>query len=408
MASPSSSSIVRLLEGLKVAKHLEKGQPGFSAAFGFTYDQLSKLLQLLPTTTTSTTTEDHKNDTTSTTSSSKHINFDETSNTLTVKLPVTKDKLLIPGGRSSISLSTYLAIIDDATTWCLVLSDRNKRGRAGVSVSLSASWCSSPSPATTTTTAFDHDASDAVDEKDDDDNADTSSSYPIVVRAKTRKIGRNLGFVEAEIVEDESSTGDDHVVCIASHIKYLPMGIVGDFLQSSYGWNLTKWLYNGSADGGGYDDDKHHDSAVPSPSPPIPRMDSLFDSLQFQSDNSATFQVTPSHASLGGPIHGGCQAILHELVATEYVKRKFPADTSYHLSSMTVDYLARPSSKEVQLKVVEMQPPTATDLIQYYDNDCFPVRVQLLCSGKVISEGLLHFTKSLSATTTPLVLQSKL
>ena len=374
MMQSSSSSIGRLLERMKIVSQMER-VPGFSSCLGVTYDHYRRYGQR----------SDEK------TSNNRKVHFDG-SKTLTMRLPV--PPLTAGCNTKKAQLSTYLAIVDDVTTWALVLADPG-RCRAGVSVSLSATWVGQEqekekeqAPASSITT-------NTHDDDDDDDDSDRAEQavQVIDVKATVKKIGNNLGFVDAEIFSVESDTknnGQQQAICIASHVKYLPAGIVMDFLQSRYGWNITKMVYSGG-------ENRRRSADARS---------SLFESFKYEPENDrATFHVSTIHSSLGGPIHGGCQAMLMEMAATEYVARQTAkSEEAYHLSSMNVNYLSRPSPKEVTLQVLD-------DTVQLSSAgkqapSCFPVRVQLLCDGNLKSEGLLTFAKKPRETSSlPLPIQ---
>lgn len=267
--------------------------------------------------------------------SASQVSFDSDKQNLTFRLPLTQ-RIRLPK-QQSVALSTYLAIIDDVTTWALVLGDP-KRSRAGVSISLRGEWAKNG-----------HCPSEEVD-----------------ISTSISKIGRNIGFVRAEV--RDTATG--HPICFASHIKYLPMGAFVDLMLSSYGWNATK-LYT-----------EHVLSSNPNTGDPPPLAD-LFESLQFVSDNRATFERSSIHASLGGPIHGGCQAVLMELVASEVAKRELGA-SAVRLDSMHVEYISAPSSKTIEVDVQVDSIDEAKSSITF--------RVQLLGGGKTKSEGTLRFS----------------
>ena len=252
---------------------------------------------------------------------------------LTVRLPLTSEKLLPL--RKSVSLSTYLALIDDITTWALVLGDPN-RSRPGKSLSMRAEWGLSSTP------------KDEVD-----------------IVAKVKKIGRNVGFTGAE-VRDAGG-----VVCCASHIKYLPMGFTTDMALSSYGWKAAT-LYSEYV-------------LSPKSLDNIPLLSEIFDSLTFVSDMKATFEPSPIHASLGGPIHGGCQAILMELVATQVAKREL-ATNAVELDAIHVEYMSPPSSRTVELQVNVLPHSESSTMIN--------LNVRLLGEdGRTKSEGVLRYSK---------------
>jgi acyl-coenzyme A thioesterase PaaI-like protein len=268
-------------------------------------------------------------------SANENVSFDKEHN-LTFRLPLTK-RIQLPRLEQPVALSTYLAIIDDVTTWALVLGDL-QHSRPGVSVSLRAEW----GPA-----ASRHQLGDQVD-----------------VVTSVSKIGRNLGFVRAEV--RDVTTGD--IVCSASHIKYLSLGIVVDFMLSSYGWNTSKFLT---------------DKLMPSSETEAPPLIDLFDSLKFESDNRATFEPSLVHASSGGPIHGGCQAVLMQMVATRLAQREL-GSSSVRLDSIAIDYMASPKAKITKIDVQTLPKADGDSSVS--------LRVQLIGGGRLNSDGLLRFS----------------
>lgn len=334
--SSKVSSVKHLRDLLPVLSRLEKPPGGFSSALGL----------VLP----SHFFDDDQN-----------VSFDKATSTLQVRLPLlTKDRLL--PNQSLVSLSTYLAMMDDVTTWALPLTDPN-RNRMGVSVNLHAEW--GPGFAK------------------DDGGVGRKPGDQVNLIASVKKVGRNLGFVHAQV--RDSSSGD--LICFGKHVKYLPMGMLTDFLLSSTGFPLLK-LY--AEHGRPQKPESDHSDAA---------LFSLFDSLQFEknkdTDNStfttATFAPSNIHASLGGPIHGGCQAILMELVATEAVQR---IDKSLQLYSVSVEYISSPSKKSADLHVDFLLPPN-----EWHQHQIIPVRVQLLGKEMLKSEGLLRFVRAGKMTT---------
>ncbi|GKY92803.1 hypothetical protein MPSEU_000250000 [Mayamaea pseudoterrestris] len=298
-------TVSRLINVLKVASKMEKA-PGFANYLGLTPEFYSKL-------------------------SPEELSFDK--DTFHVRMPISP-QIFLPQ-RNATSLSTYLAIIDETTTWAFVLADK-ERGRAGVSVSLDASW----GPAA-------HLPTDSVD-----------------VSAKITKVGRNLGFVQSEITD--TRTGE--LVCHGSHIKFLPMGQLMDFMTSRRGSHIAQW---------------YADNFLAAAQPHDPRpLATLFESFQMVSDTRATFRVGPEHASLGGPIHGGCQAVLIEMAATETITKLHPTMAAT-LDSIHVEYLSSPSQHEAEL-LVQVLPMSAQSPI-------ITVKVDLVSKGRTSSVGTLHF-----------------
>lgn len=295
----------KFLDVLKLIHKLEPS-PGFSHALGTTFHDL-----LL--------------------SSSSSIEVEDEGSIVRVKLPVTKALCL--HGSTSAALSTYMAIMDDLTTYSLMTVDG---GRPGVSVSMNmeAAGPSFPQAA-------------AVDW--------------VSITARTRKVGRNLGFTSAEI-RDVST---NRMICHGSHIKFLPMGFVADYLLQ-YGWPIIQWWYD-----------------LPNYQPSPPRKKEEFMLAQAMAPFDATtgsFRVAPHHASLGGPVHGGCQAVLMELAASSVAESALPGS---YLQSISIEYLAKPNSKQVDTQV----------RIMHQETNLLTLQVTLLCEGKVKAEGILKYMK---------------
>lgn len=307
MAMSRTKDINKLFDFLKLVSRIEK-KPGFSSLLGLSHSRLSLL-------------------------SPDQITFENKD--LTLQLPL--DTHLHLPHQKIVSLSTYLSIIDDTTTWALVLSDP-ARSRAGVSVSLQLEC----GPA-------------------------ASKCRPgdlVNVISRTSKIGRKIGFAEAEVRDAKSN----ELICFGTHVKYLPMGYLADFALSSYGWPLLMMYtdYVSSAEEDEKEDFLFEDG---------------FGSFQMEENgNRGTFVASRCHSSLGGPLHGGCQAVLMELAATRVAERELGASL-VSLEYISVDYLSPPNSKDVSL---EVEPITQC-------NAGMTVRVKLMTKGRCKSVGILRF-----------------
>ena len=292
----------KFLDVLKLIHKMEPS-PGFSQVLGTTFHDLS----------------------------SASIQVQDKGSFLRVELPVTK--ALSISGDAGVALSTYMAILDDLTTYSLMTVDG---GRPGVSVSMNME-AAGPSFSV------------------------TSETQRVAITARTRKVGRNLGFTSAEIRDATT----DRMICHGSHIKFLPMGFLADTLLQ-YGWPVLQWWYDLPS--------------VTPPSSPQSNRSTLKDVMSTFDATTGTFRVAPHHASLGGPIHGGCQAVLMELAATSVAESTFPG---CYLQSISVEYLAKPTCKQVdtQVRVVHQELHLLT------------LQVTLLCEGKAKAEGILKYIK---------------
>jgi hypothetical protein len=271
-------------------------------------------------------------------------------------------KVQIPCCSSSFLLSEYLAQIDEVTTWELVLND-DKRNRAGVSVQLHAQW----------TTNYDHiQKHPDKNEEEDPSNIrdwdrrpdDRRGAMFVELIPNVIKIGRNIALVDAQVVavttpasgaiENNNDHQSRHQILSASHIKYMPMGFVTD-------WALRHWkllqLYSQycMSSGAAVVAARNHKTrtdllqCLEYPSHPP---DATTTTTTTTTSTKAIFHILPWHASLGGPIHGGCQAILMELVAhqamttavttTNHWRESGNNTVALQLDAMTVDYLSPP------------------------------------------------------------------
>lgn len=308
----SSRRLVRKLHEFVKMQGRVEGTPGFSSALGLSHDLLLN--------------------------SKESVTADESG--VTLRYQVTVDRLLPK--HDEISLSTYLAVIDDVTTWALVLGDE-KRSRPGKSISLSL-WAG---PSTT------------INGRRPGDEVDIVTTV--------QKIGNNIGFCNAQVVD----TASQELVCYASHIKYLSMGPLFDLALSSYGWKAAI-LYT--------------DRFLSPPPADEPSLTDLFDSLTFVSDTAATFNVQPVHASLGGPVHGGCQAVLMEMVASQVAKQKLNCE-KVALNSIQAEYMSPPRTKS---GVIEIQ----TEVVSYNGTrGDIDMRVMMVGDGRIKSEGILSFSR---------------
>lgn len=270
MAS-TRNHVRQLMEMLRVQALLEQKTktPAFSHALGLNYAQISES-QFVPV----------KED------SGNFYSFEYTvpsqlrlpsvhSETKTLTLNNSNSSDDDSTNNNPVSLSTLLAIIDEVTSWSSLIGD-SKRRRFGVSINLRAEWAKFPSP---------------------------SPIFPgqtIRINTTNSKIGKTIGFVRAEICD--SKTGER--LALGSHIKFLDMGPMMNFLLSF--WPLTKKVLTTLIP---YDVEMEKQSKTKYQLP------HLFQSLDLTKDQP-TFTPDKIHSSLGGPLHGGCQAVLHELVGS--------------------------------------------------------------------------------------------
>lgn len=329
--STRTTGIQKLLDFLKVADTFEK-LPGFSSLLGLSHSAVLA---------SSSPPHEHR------------LTCDGSNKPFVLKFHLSTHQLSLPK-KKSVALATYLAIIDDVTTWALVLSDPS-RGRPGVSVSLRAEW----GPGM------------------------LQCRHSVEIEAEVVKVGRNLGFAQAHVRDTTSG----ELVCFGSHVKYLPMGFLGDLALSSYGWPLLKM----------YTDYYASPSSEKTDKGKVPALSDVFDSFQVDLESSsASFIPSSIHASLGGPLHGGCQAILMELAATPIAKQQLQTlasvgaeDAHVRLDSLSVEYLSSPKSKNIELRVKPISKQSKHHLT---------LSVQLLSGGRLASKGVLQFIVAASAS----------
>eukprot|EP00977_Amphora_coffeiformis_P012856 scaffold3257_cov152-Amphora_coffeaeformis.AAC.5 len=181
-SSPPCPRIRKALDVLKFTDQLER-TPGFGNSIGFSFRHLSP----------------------------EQFRFDD--HALKIRLPLTesflwKDYASSQRQQSVGMLSTFAALVDEATTIALIVNDD---GRPGVTVLLSM------------------EAGPALH--------DLRVGEDIEITSIVQKKGQNMAFTKAEI--RLVSTG--RLVCWGSHIKFLNnLPRVGNLLLSSRGWPFLK------------------------------------------------------------------------------------------------------------------------------------------------------------------------
>jgi hypothetical protein len=333
----SLRSIVRLMELLKIQSQVEQA-PGFSSTLGLTLERISLIKDRVSFDKATQTLHVSKwtwpNDTLAdvsidTTRSQEGQGNDTASGKLTSRQSSSTSNTMVSSPKTW--LSTYAALTDDVTTWALMLADP-KRGRPGVSVSLRAAAGPALCDLSLNTRSDNVQPILQSTPTSLQSTSAASQSYPdlsLDITATVRKIGQNLGYCTAEIRahSDNASNNDnshDSLICTVSHVKYMnSMGKMADFLTSSTGWPLlVKYApYYRQIQTLG------KNQSVPPGLPydfnNIKSMQDLLDSLTFIDDNTASIVVSPHHASLGGPIHGGMQFVIMERVASVVAERYF-------------------------------------------------------------------------------------
>ena len=313
-------SIQRLLHLLNLKSRLGQQGPNFSHALGLTSERLFK----------------------------ENFAHNSTTKTLTYRYTVSSRLGLAPQD-TNVALSTYMAIMDDVTTWS-VLATKLKRPRPGVSVSLSAEW----GPGAT---------------------LGLEPGSVVDITATVTKTGQNLGFIQAEI--RDAKTGS--LVCFGSHTKYLSAG----------GWLLDNMALRnvGQAMVGFY---AKFFLSDPTPSIGSPMSD-LFLTLDFQTHTKARFIPSSKHANFFGDVHGGCQGMLMELVGRQVAMHSL-ATATVELESISLSYMDSASSVkneelEINATVLNLKLPHSCTLLLVVKKST----TEGGNDGKVVSEGKLTF-----------------
>lgn len=277
----------------------------------------------------------------------------------------------------TISLSTLLAILDDVTSWSTLLGDP-KRRRFGVSVNLRAEWAQQAS-------SFQH-------------SGLLHPGQTLHISTTNSKIGKNIAFIDAQVFDAQT----EDLVAFGSHIKYLDMGKLMNFVLSEQGWPMLERVVT-----------KMNESALATqllrnmlpyeksqqtiPTDHEYQLLHLFDSIKFQEESPttrATFQPEHFHASMGGRLHGGCQAILMELVGSYAAQHELDVP-NVMLEAMQIDYLSTPSSRShVDLIAETLSPNVISQEVPISSNQqkTLSVQTKIITRGKIVSKANLRFS----------------
>lgn len=229
------------------------------------------------------------------------IRWSEESSTLIMRRrDLTKQQLgTCHSSATGVPLSALLACMDEQSSLAFILADPNNR--SGVSVSLRMEWV----------------RPELIDGKD---------TIDVTFYSTLTKIGQRIGFCRAEVRTSETN----ELICWGSHIKYVSMGYWADMILSETMYPFMAWFM------------KRRRRAIHQDLPSM----TLEQSLEtFQYDPSlqqASIQVDVNrHASAGGNMHGGCQAVIHECSATSFVRDQWPSE-DFELETISIDYLSSP------------------------------------------------------------------
>ena len=283
---------------------------------------------------------------------------------LTYRLKV--DPALYVHKDPSISLGTYMSLMDSLTTLALVGSSSSTASglRPGVSVQLQAEL-----------------------------TASSSESLPthVDITSKVTKVGRSLAFLRADVRNVDTGK----MLCFGSHVKYLPSGSMWmDMGLSRWGWPWVRSFVL-----------KTRPEPVDSGGDNLRQV--ILPHLQHTATGRATFNVKTAHTNAFGGLYvsqnveqainfsshthtqdvgqGGCQAILMELVGETLAKEELKTPHVV-LEAMQVMYLS------VGKKQVEIVAETIST-----DSTSVFMRVLILSGakdGRLVSEGTLRWKSS--------------
>ena len=347
--STADKRIVRLLEYISLQEKTEES-PGFSSVLCLTAERLLPQQFFIEESTASSSTPDNHNN-------------NSASFSLTFRYTI-PSRIILSKTEATVTLSTYMGLVDEVTTWALLLAKPQRPNRSPASsVSLQAEW----GPAA---------------------HLGWFPGSIVDITSTITKTKKNLAFVRAEVRDKETGA----LICSASHTKYMPASKLFDGVLSPIG-NLWWKVYSR------YIPESTCQTSLD--------MTTMFDSLDFVSHTKAYFQVTSKHHNaLGvGPIHEGCLSILMELVGRQVAKHAMACGMAY-LDSLQTTYQSTPTNyMKVDAEVLTVQRNHSVSMrivitsVRDGDDD------KKKKKGVVISEATLNFldsleTKARQSTTT--------
>jgi hypothetical protein len=338
MSSSTAKPIPQLLEMLKMLALVEKrlNAPGFSHALKLDYASLSEQQFFL------TPAEDSGNSLIFKYKIPSHLTLPHYSSDT--------NKWTHSPDHATTSLSTLLAILDEVTTWSALVGDMARR-RFGVSVNFRTEWAK---PA-----------------------AALIPGQEVLIHTTNSKIGKNLVFLGAKVCDAHSC----ELIAFGSQVKYLDMGRL-NFALSRFGWPMTKLVLTSMIPYDPQEDKANGDQY---------QLRDLFGSLKITSLDNATFTPQKIHASLGGPLHGGCSAILMELVGSSVAQRELRS-SHVKVESMQVDYFSTPAAKsDVDVRVQTLSPAYGDPTNSCNNANTLHIQTQIISRGRVCCQGNLRF-----------------
>ena len=197
---------------------------------------------------------------------------------------------------------------------------------------------------------------------------DLSSLTELDVVNVVTKLGRTVSTTRTEFRHPDTQ----ELLAFSSHVKYMPTG----------SW-LLDWILSNKFCYGIYQRLVVTPVQVPQYEHKALQSEVIGAHLQPVSVGHAKFQVTAEHTNPFGGLHGGCHAMVMEVVATTFAQAEMNASTVV-LQAMQVDYLrAAPRGSTVDV--------TCERIGSSCNGDTLQVRVFLRNSHKICSEGKLRF-----------------
>jgi acyl-coenzyme A thioesterase PaaI-like protein len=278
---------------------------------------------------------------------------------------VVPSRLLLTKMDCTTTLSTYLSVVEDVTSWALILASRGRHRYFG-SCSLQAEW--GPSAQL---------------------GLFPGSVVDVTARVSRRALD-NLSSTEPISVETElrdAETGS--IICNATIGKYLERAKKRRGRDVLLRFPLSRWCLSLLSK------PKESEEVCPVSL----QMSDMFESLDFLTHTRATFIVSPKHANtaLGTSspkhVHAGCQAILLEFMGRQVAQDTLAAPMAY-LESIDVNF-SSPLPASVRLMIEAF--------ILTKQRRLMTMRVVVTrLDGGIVTEGILSFTDTMQALGTPI------
>eukprot|EP00545_Synedropsis_sp_CCMP1620_P000857 CAMPEP_0119030078 /NCGR_PEP_ID=MMETSP1176-20130426/40850_1 /TAXON_ID=265551 /ORGANISM="Synedropsis recta cf, Strain CCMP1620" /LENGTH=307 /DNA_ID=CAMNT_0006986443 /DNA_START=53 /DNA_END=976 /DNA_ORIENTATION=- len=180
------------------------------------------------------------------------------------------------------------------------------------------------------------------------------------------KLGRTISFTRCEFFQNKK------LIAFGSHVKYMKTGsyVMDIVFNNAWAWNLYEFFAGDSVPD--QYEEKHLWKGVIGPC------------LEYQNIGDATFSINSEHVNPMGGLHGGCHALLLEMVGETLAKDMLKPEglDMLVLESLQIDYHSIAKGK---VKVVAEALVVGVKTLQ--------MRVGIYRSnGRMASEGKLRWT----------------